>query len=48
MRMARCCEFDVPAEDGGVRRVESPVGASGYGMAMICPCRRDWQKDMGR
>ena len=48
MRMARCCAFSGPVEDGGVRRGESPVGASGYGMARMCPCRRAWKKEVGR
>ena len=40
MRMARCCAFAGPTEDGGVRRDEIPVGASGSGMDRMCPCRR--------
>ena len=43
--MARCCVFAGPAEYGGVRRGESPVGASGSGMATnilfpLCRLRR--------
>ena len=44
MRMARCCKFSGPAEDGGVGRRESHVGTSGSGMVRMCPCRRAWQK----
>ena len=47
MRMARCCAFAGPVEDGGVRRGESPVGASGSGMAKMCYCRKSCQKEAG-
>ena len=48
MRMARCYVFSGPTEDKGVSRGESTVGASGYGMARMCTCRRSWQKEVGR
>ena len=48
MHMARCCAFDGPTEDGGVRRGESTVGASGSEMARMCPCRRSCKKKVGR
>ena len=47
MRMARCCTFVGPVEDGGVSRGESPVGVSGFlgwpGCALVVgPDRRRW------
>ena len=35
MRMVCCYAFAGPTEDGGVRRGESHVGASGSGMARM-------------
>ena len=35
-----CCAFTGPDDYGGVRRGDIPVGASGLGIAKMCPWRR--------
>ena len=48
MRMVHCLAFSGPAEYGGVRRGERPVGTSRSGIAIMCPYRRASQKEVGR